>query len=106
MNQNIVNQLNIDLPPPVPGKRSVDQMEEEEKEEKEEKVITETEVDVRLYRVCCLLGEEVGQCDQGVRGRPGESGHHSHAGHPQVLGLQSSQPGRQHGLSGQDSVSR
>ena len=23
MNQNIVNQLNIDLPPPVPGKRSV-----------------------------------------------------------------------------------
>ena len=37
MNQNIVNQLNIDLPPPVPGKRSVDQMEEEE----EEKVITE-----------------------------------------------------------------
>ena len=37
MNQNIVNQLNIDLPPPVPGKRSVDQMEEEEK------VITETE---------------------------------------------------------------
>ena len=39
MNQNIVNQLNIDLPPPVPGKRSVDQMEEEE----EEKVITETE---------------------------------------------------------------
>ena len=49
MNQNIVNQLNIDLPPPVPGKRSVDQMEEEE-EEKEEKVITETEVDVRQYR--------------------------------------------------------
>ena len=48
MNQNIVNQLNIDLPPPVPGKRSVDQMEEEEeeKEEKEEKVITETEVEV------------------------------------------------------------
>ena len=45
MNQNIVNQLNIDLPPPVPGKRSVDQMEEEE-EEKEEKVITETEVEV------------------------------------------------------------
>ena len=37
MNQNIVNQLNIDLPPPVPGKRSVDQMEEEE-EEKERKV--------------------------------------------------------------------
>ena len=33
MNQNIVNQLNIDLPPPVPGKRSVDQMEEEEEEE-------------------------------------------------------------------------
>ena len=46
MNQNIVNQLNIDLPPPVPGKRSVDQMEEE----KEEKVITETEVYVRQYR--------------------------------------------------------
>ena len=25
MNQNIVNQLNIDLPPPVPGKRSVEE---------------------------------------------------------------------------------
>merc|ERR1719410_549567 len=25
MNQNIVNQLNIDLPPPVPGKRSAEQ---------------------------------------------------------------------------------
>merc|ERR1719410_2840264 len=24
MNQNIINQLNIDLPPPVPGKRSAD----------------------------------------------------------------------------------
>ena len=47
MNQNIVNQLNIDLPPPVPGKRSVDQMEEEEEEEK---VITETEVYMRQYR--------------------------------------------------------
>ena len=23
MNQNIVNQINVDLPPPVPGKRSV-----------------------------------------------------------------------------------
>ena len=48
MNQNIVNQLNIDLPPPVPGKRSVDQVEEEE-EEKEEKVITESEVVGSLY---------------------------------------------------------
>ena len=49
MNQNIVNQLNIDLPPPVPGKRSVDQEEEEEEEEKEEKVIIESEVVGSLY---------------------------------------------------------
>ena len=41
MNQNIVNQLNIDLPPPVPGKRSVDQMEQEE-ERKVWKMVNET----------------------------------------------------------------
>ena len=34
MNQNIVNQLNIDLPPPVPGKRSVLEEEEEDEEER------------------------------------------------------------------------
>ena len=39
MNQNIVNQLNIDLPPPVPGKRSV-----LEEEEERERAIRESQV--------------------------------------------------------------
>ena len=34
MNQNIINQLNIDLPPPVPGKRSISDIESMAKVEK------------------------------------------------------------------------
>lgn len=30
MNQNIVNQINVDLPPPVPGKRSISDVQREE----------------------------------------------------------------------------
>ena len=49
MNQNIVNQLNIDLPPPVPGKRAVSDV-----SSLHEKVIL-TSLDFKYVKPCIDL---------------------------------------------------